>query len=49
LGTTSTDTPDVTPVERWAIFSIFPTFYKIIDNLKDDIHYCLGYETCSLT
>jgi hypothetical protein len=39
-----TESQPVTPAERWAVYSDYPSFHKLIGSLKEDIHASLGYE-----
>jgi hypothetical protein len=38
------DNPEVTPAERWAVYSLYPTYHKITGNLTTAIYYSLGYD-----
>ena len=41
---TSTDDPEVTQLERWALYASYPTPHKIIGNLTRDIYSTVGYQ-----
>ncbi len=36
--------PDVTPLERWALYSFYPTYHKLMGDLTNGIYYTLGYQ-----
>jgi hypothetical protein len=36
--------PDVAPLEKWAIFSVYPTYHKITGQLDHGVYSTLGYE-----
>jgi hypothetical protein len=40
---TPVDDPDVTPAERWALYSVYPTYHKITGNLNTEIYSSLGF------
>jgi hypothetical protein len=40
----SVEDPEVTPAERWALYSLYPTHHKITGSLTPDIYSTLGYQ-----
>ncbi len=40
----STDDPEATPLECWALYASYPTPHKIIGNLTRDIYSTVGYQ-----
>ncbi len=42
-GGPSFSDPDVTPAEKWAVYSSHPVFHKIIGNLSISVNDALGY------
>jgi hypothetical protein len=43
LGTHNRSDPDVSPYERWALFSSYPTYHKMVGNLTSSIPEALSF------